>query len=133
MWFVSLWGTAKRGMDVKARVVTLALALACGLGLGCASRTRPMTMPNHRLEAPVPERAPEVEATVPRLIPYPGLDVAYVANAEGEVYAYRGVYYTYFDGNWFYAQRLTGPWKFIEMKYVPSDLFRVRGHRPYGR
>ena len=67
---------------------------------------------------------------VAQLVPYPGLGVDFVANAEGEVYHYREVFYTYFDGNWFFAQRLRGPWKFIQMKYVPSDLFRVRGHRP---
>ena len=99
------------------------------LGAACAVQ-KPVTMPDYEIAARTPERAPDPVTRVPRLVPYPGLDVSYVANADGEVYRYREVFYTYFDGNWFYAQRLSGPWVFIEMKYVPPDLFRVRGHLP---
>ena len=89
-------------------------------------------IPEYQLAAPAPAEKPQVSTVAARLVSYPGLDVAFVANADGDVYLYRGVYYTYFDGNWFFAQNLRGPWTFIEMKYVPSDLFRVRGHRPPG-
>lgn len=79
---------------------------------------------------PAPEETPEIRTEAPRAVPYPGLEVAYVANADGEVYLYRGSYYTYFDRHWFQASRIKGPWAYVEMKYVPSDLFRVRGHLP---
>lgn len=100
--------------------------------LGCAAcgSTMPFTMPETRLAPPPPVKAPAMNAVAPQLVPYPGLEVSYVANADGDVYHYRGVYYAFFDGSWFCAQALRGPWTFIEMKYVPSDLFRVRGHRP---
>ncbi|MHC4548045.1 MAG: hypothetical protein ACYTEZ_04640 [Planctomycetota bacterium] len=99
---------------------------------GCGLRVAPLTIPEHDLRASPPSKGPTVNAFAPRLVAYPGLGVSYVANADGEIYHHRGVFYTYFDGNWFYAQSLRGPWTFIEMKYVPSDLFRARGHRPPG-
>jgi hypothetical protein len=103
-----------------------ALALACA---ACGT-SMPLTIPEYKLAPPAPRKTPEPRSVVPRLVPYAGLEVSYVANTEGDVYGYRGLYYTYFDGSWFCAQSLAGPWNFIEMKYVPSDLFRVRGHRP---
>ena len=100
--------------------------------LGCAAcgTTMPFTMPEQRLAPDAPKKAPSVDPVAPHLVAYPGLEVSYVANVDGDVYCYRSVFYTYFDGNWFCAQALRGPWTFIEMKYVPSDLYRVRGHLP---
>jgi len=95
-------------------------------------RAAPLTIPERDLAAKPPKTMPKVRMVAPQLVAYPGLEVSYVANADGEIYHYRGVFYTYFDGNWFFAQQLRGPWTFIEMKYVLSDLFRVRGHRPPG-
>jgi len=100
--------------------------LAC---TGCGS-TMPFTIPEYKLAQSPPGKSPATASVAPQLASYPGLEVAYVANADGDVYHYRGVFYSYFDGSWFCAQALRGPWSFIEMKYVPSDLFRVRGHRP---
>jgi hypothetical protein len=90
----------------------------------------PFTMPEHRLAQATPAKAPAGIAVAPQLVAYPGLEVSYVSNTDGDVYHYRTVFYTYFDSNWFCAQGLRGPWNFIEMKYVPSDLFRVRGQKP---
>ena len=100
--------------------------LACA---ACGS-TMPFTIPEYKAAPPVPGKSPATADVAPQLIAYPGLEVSYVSNTDGDVYHYRGVFYAYFDGNWFCAQALRGPWNFIEMKYVPSDLFRVRGHRP---
>lgn len=113
------------------RELAVVLSAAAITLAGCAT-VAPITIPEYQLSAPPPAEKPEVTTVAARLVSYPGLDVSFVANADGDVYRYRGVYYTYFDGNWFFAQNLRGPWTFIEMKYVPSDLFRVRGHRPPG-
>jgi hypothetical protein len=104
-------------------LLALALCAACG-------STMPFTMPEQRHAPERPGKTPAVSEAVPHLVAYPGIEVSYVANADGDVYRYRDLYYTYFDGSWFCAQALRGPWNYIEMKYVPSDLFRVRGHRP---
>lgn len=110
---------------IVRRLVLLAL-------LGCAAcgTMMPFTMPEERMAPPTPSKAPNVDPVVPHLVAYPGLEVSYVANVDGDVYHYRGLFYTFFDGNWFCAQALRGPWNFIEMKYVPGDLYRVRGHLP---
>jgi hypothetical protein len=104
-------------------LIALLWCAACGT-------TMPFTMQEQRLAPPAPKKTPAVTDKTPHLVPYPGIQVSYVANADGDVYRYRDLYYTYFDGSWFCAQALRGPWNFIEMKYVPSDLFRVRGQRP---
>lgn len=96
----------------------------------CASAPSRLTMPDIHPEAARPDAAPPAQAGAPRLVPYPGLDVSYVANGQGEVYFCRKHYYCWFDDNWFRADTLQGPWDFIEMKYVPGDLFRARGHLP---
>ncbi len=87
-------------------------------------------MPVREFKAPSPAVQPASTAVDPVLVPYPGNEVEYVSNTKSETYHYRGTYYTYFDDAWFRARNLRGPWKFVEMKYVPSDLFRVRGHVP---
>jgi hypothetical protein len=106
------------------------LALLALLGCAACGTTMPFTIPEYKMAQAAPAKAPAATSVAPQLVPYPGLEVSYVSNTEGDVYQYRGVYYTLFDGNWFCAQALRGPWNFIEMKYVPSDLFRVRGHKP---
>jgi hypothetical protein len=108
------------------RLLGLLALVACA---ACGS-TMPFTIPEARLAPEPPARLPVVNAVAPHLVAYPGLEVSYVANADGDVYHYRGVFYSFFDGSWFCAQALRGPWIYIEMKYVPSDLYRVRGHKP---
>jgi hypothetical protein len=105
--------------------LTLVLVLAA-----CASSAPTLTIPEHDLKTPAPEVRPRASQVTPRLVPYPGLDVSFVANAEGEVLWHRGVFYTYFNGEWFYTRRLNGTWNFIQMKYVHSDVFRAHGRRP---
>lgn len=112
-----------RGFVPPFCAAAVLLCAACG-------STMPFTIPEARLAPQAPAKAPDVQAVAPQLVAYPGLEVSYVANADGDVYCYRGVYYTFFDGSWFCAQALRGPWTFIEMKYVPTDLYRVRGHKP---
>lgn len=106
------------------------LALAALLGCAACGTGMPFTIPEYKLAQPPPGKLPGTASVAPQLVAYPGLEVSYVSNVDGDVYHYRDVFYSYFDGNWFCAQVLRGPWNFIEMKYVPSDLFRVRGHRP---
>lgn len=87
-------------------------------------------MPDQPIEAAAPAETPDIDPVTPKLVPYPGLEVSYVANGDGDVYHLRGVFYTYFNGNWYFAKTMRGPWTYIQMKYVPSDIFRVRGHLP---
>jgi hypothetical protein len=115
---------------VSSRACLHRAALLVLLGCAGCGTTMPFTIPEYRMAQPSPVKAPAATSSAPQLVQYPGLEVSYVSNTDGDVYHYRNVFYTYFDGNWFCAQGLRGPWNFIEMKYVPSDLFRVRGHKP---
>jgi hypothetical protein len=96
----------------------------------CASGPSRVTMPDIEAAVAAPETAPPSQSVVPTLVPYPGIDVSYVANGEGEVYFCRRGFYCFFDGNWYRADGMSGPWDFVEMKYVPGDLYRARGHLP---
>jgi len=127
MWFA--W-VGKRVRNSTTRSPLWCCLVPVALIAACASPAPRLSIPELALETPAPEVRPEVTSDSPRLVPYPGLEVSYVVNADGEVYHYRGVYYVFLNRSWFHARTLDGPWSFIEMKYVPSDLFRVRGHLP---
>jgi predicted small lipoprotein YifL len=105
---------------------TVAFVAACG-----STSNGPITIPEAAV-APQLERAPRLESDSPRLVPYPGLEVSYVANVDREVYFFRGTFYCYAEGRWFQSAALDGSWAHVQMRYVPADLFRVRGHLPPG-
>ena len=96
----------------------------------CTATTQQLSMPDIDAAAVRPESSPPAQTARPKIVPYPGLEVGYVANGDGEIYFCRERFYCYFDGNWFRAETMKGPWDFVEMKYVPGDLFRARGHLP---
>ncbi|MEE8107271.1 MAG: hypothetical protein V3T86_17180 [Planctomycetota bacterium] len=111
------------------RLLTLTIAAAL-LG-ACASR-KALTMPEPVTLASAPKVVPAGHVMVPHLVAYPDSDVSCVTNAGRHCYVLKGTYYRFLGGNWFYATLLAGPWTFIEMKYVPEDIFRVHGQLPPG-
>jgi len=88
--------------------------------------------PEPDIEPSSPESTPEISVSAPRLVRYPGVDVDYLVNGEGEVYHLGGRYYCFHEGHWFFAPTMRGDWRHVPMKYVPADLFRVRGRLPPG-
>ena len=112
-------------MDVRRRA-----PLLVWLVTAACTTTSPLSLPE----------PPEVEASPPapvaarsgtlRRVPYPGLEVSYVIGLGRECYVVRDVYYTFAGGHWFYARAAGDAWSYVEMKYVPPDLFRVLGNRP---
>ncbi|MHC4342728.1 MAG: hypothetical protein ACYSX0_21255 [Planctomycetota bacterium] len=105
---------------------TVACVAACG-----STSNGPIPIPEAAVE-PQLERTPRLESDRPRLVPYPGLEVSYVANVDREVYFFRGSFYCYAEERWFRSAVLDGSWAHVQMRYVPADLFRVRGHLPPG-
>ncbi len=103
--------------------------ILCVLVAGCATGS-PVTMPEPAARSDAPVTTPAGHIVVARLVRYPDSEVCYVTNADGVCYSLAGTYYRFQEGHWFYARGLTGPWTHIEMKYVPTDLFRVRGRVP---
>ena len=109
------------------------LAVLAGLALASCGMTTPLReVPVYDVRAEQPARSPHVPVASAQLVPYPDLEVALVVNDEHEIYHCRGLFFCVEDGSWFYAHGLTGTWTFIETKYVPSSLFRARGHFPPG-
>jgi len=114
-----------------AVILVLAFGLSGILG-GCSAPGPALMIRDYDLSVQPPAARPEVAPVVPRLVRYPGLDISYVANGEGDTYCCRGEFFTFFEGNWFMAKNMQGPWTFIQMKFVPSDCFRVLGQLPPG-
>ncbi len=83
-----------------------------------------------------PAPPPRLQAENPRLVPYLRHDVDYVVGVIGpdsggyEVLHYEGSFWTLYESHWFFAARVGDPWKHVEMKAVPRELFRVCGYRP---
>ena len=73
-----------------------AMLAAAALMAACATTAPRLSIPEETLSMPAPEETPEIRTEAPRAVPYPGLEVAPAANADGEVYPYSGPYYTYF-------------------------------------
>ena len=107
----------------------LALVLVPVLG-GCSQTRSHADLALFDFRPAAPEFAPVVTARGAEMIPYPGLDVAYVDFPDAEVYHSQGLFYCFYDGHWFQARSLAGEWTYVEMKRVPRDLFRARGTVP---
>ncbi|MGQ0614678.1 MAG: hypothetical protein ACT4PV_13160 [Planctomycetaceae bacterium] len=115
-------------MKRQAWFATWLLAAACATP-SAASRREGARMTE--APSPVKPQATPVARSGPlRLVSYPGLEVSYVLGLDRECYHLRETYYTFQGGNWFYACTPGDAWSYIEMKYVPPDLFRVLGNLP---
>ncbi len=123
-------GSFRKPKRLPMRHSLALLLLAVAPFAGCASTSQRLTMPELAIVEEGRATPPRTSAVEPRLVPYPGLAVSYVENGDGDVYFCGERFYCYFDGEWFHAESMKGPWNFVEMKYVPGDLFRVRGHLP---
>jgi hypothetical protein len=100
--------------------------------LGACANKKPLTMPEPAILVEAPKVVPVGHIMVPQLVPYPESEVSCVTNAGRNCYALKGTYYRFLRGNWFYATLLAGPWNFVEMKYVPQEIFQVHGQLPPG-
>ncbi len=112
-------------MDVNRRAWLAAWLLAAA----CATPSS-LSLREDEEAQPSPRTTPVVRSGPLRLVPYPGLEVSYVLGLDRECYHQSGVYYTFQGGNWFFARTPGDAWSYIEMKYVPPDLFRVLGNLP---
>jgi len=100
---------------------------------GCAHTPAPMTIPEYVPEDEVAsiDVQPRIVAEIePELVEYPGLGVQLVANVAEETYCYHDRFYCFVEGRWFRSEAMRGPWGAVSMKYVPVEIYRVRGHLP---
>jgi len=113
------------GIRLAVLAVLGCALLACG-----ATRTESISMPDESYAAASPPARPPGQSVEAKLVRFPGREVDYVANADRETFHFRRIYYTYYNHSWFYAESMRGPWRFVEMKYAPAELFAVRGTTP---
>jgi hypothetical protein len=68
---------------------------------------------------------PIVLPSPPQLVVVPGSAVYYAPDVEANLFVYRGRYYSFHDGVWFYATSHRGPWAVIEIGRVPPPVVAV--------
>lgn len=61
----------------------------------------------------------------PRLVPIPGYPVYYDPDADANYFFYDGLYWVFWDENWYASSWYNGPWQFVEPLEVPLFVLRV--------
>lgn len=68
---------------------------------------------------------PIVLAAPPALVVVPGSTVYYAPDVSINLFSYRGRFYSFHDGAWFYATSHRGPWAAIAIERVPRPVVAV--------
>src|SRR5438046_1227841 len=103
-------------------------AFAIALTLMTAGLAWPRTAPANvsvNVNVPGPPPPAVVFPAPPRLVVVPGTPVYYAPGVEENVFVFRGHYYSFHNGAWFYAPTYRGPWRFVRAERVPVAVRRV--------
>jgi hypothetical protein len=68
---------------------------------------------------------PIVLTTPPQLVVVPGTSVYYAPDVSGNLFVYKGRYYTMANGVWLMAPAYHGPWVVIQIGKVPAPVLAV--------
>ena len=68
---------------------------------------------------------PPIVAAPPSLALVPGLPVYYAPGYNMNLFVYRGRYYSFYNGSWFYAPAYGVPWTVAPFRRVPRAILRV--------
>jgi hypothetical protein len=63
----------------------------------------------------------------PELIVVPRTMVYFVPAYSGDLFFYRGRWWTRHDGRWFRSNSYNGPWAHVGHRHVPGEVVRLRG------
>lgn len=61
----------------------------------------------------------------PRLVRVPGYPVYYAPQLNSNFFFYDGLYWVFWEDNWYASSWYDGPWQFVEPVYVPVFVLRV--------
>ena len=61
----------------------------------------------------------------PELIVVPRTMVYFAPSASGDLFFYRGYWWTRHDGRWFRSSSYNGPWRHMGPRYVPVEVVRM--------
>jgi hypothetical protein len=101
---------------------SMLLALAATLLLGTATAAQAQVdvhigFPGVHIGLDVP--------TYPHLVRVPGYPVYYDSRGDSNYFFYDGLYWVYWDDNWYSSSWYNGPWHLTGPEYVPFYLLRV--------
>jgi hypothetical protein len=61
----------------------------------------------------------------PELVPVPGYPVYYAPRVDGNYFFYDGMYWVFWDDNWYASSWYNGPWAFVDPGVVPVFILRI--------
>lgn len=61
----------------------------------------------------------------PELVPVPGYPVYYAPQVDANYFFYDGMYWVFWDDNWYASYWYNGPWSYVEPVVVPVFILRV--------
>jgi len=61
----------------------------------------------------------------PELVRVPDYPVYYAPRVDANYFFYDGLYWVYYDDNWYASSWYNGPWGYVEPRYVPVYILRV--------
>ena len=69
--------------------------------------------------------APPIVTAPPPLLLLPGSPVYYAPGYDVNLFVYRGRYYSFYNGSWFYAPGYGAPWAVAPIRRVPRPILQV--------
>src|ERR1700754_4783045 len=63
--------------------------------------------------------------TYPRLVAVPGYPVYYAPGVNSNYFFYDGMYWDFYNDNWYASRWYNGPWTAVDPYEVPTYLLRV--------
>jgi len=101
----------------KIRYGLIALLLLCSVSAAEAQISIGIGLPNVSIGINLP--------LFPELVPVPGYPVYYAPRVDANYFFYDGMYWVYFDDNWYASSWYNGPWGLVDPYYVPLFILRI--------
>jgi len=61
----------------------------------------------------------------PELVPVPGYPVYYAPSVAANYFFYDGMYWVFYNDNWYASYWYNGPWRYVEPVFVPVFILRI--------
>ena len=101
----------------KIRYGLIALLLLCSVSAAEAQISIGIGLPNVSIGINLP--------LFPELVPVPGYPVYYAPRVDANYFFFDGMYWVYFDDNWYASSWYNGPWGLVDPEIVPLFILRI--------
>lgn len=102
---------------IRYGAVILGLLLCCSAAPALAQISIGIGLPNIRIGINLP--------LFPELVPVPGYPVYYAPRVDGNYFFYDGMYWVFYDDNWYASYWYNGPWTLVDPYAVPLFILRI--------